>query len=71
VSLSELFTGPNRPLIVYHLMYGKRQTEPCPMCTMWIDGFNGIVDHVTQNAHFVIVSAADPAQLAAGRSSVS
>src|SRR5215467_15979291 len=39
VRLSELFTGPNRSLIIYHLMYGKRQTSPCPMCTMWIDGY--------------------------------
>jgi predicted dithiol-disulfide oxidoreductase (DUF899 family) len=59
VRLSELFSGPDRSLIVYHLMYGKSQTSPCPMCTMWIDGFNGIVDHVTQNADVVIVAAAD------------
>src|ERR1035438_9356685 len=38
VRLSELFTAPDRPLVVYHLMYGKKQTKPCPMCTMWIDG---------------------------------
>ena len=37
--LSELFTGPGRSLLVYQLMFGKLQTEPCPMCTMWIDGF--------------------------------
>ena len=36
VRLSDLFTGPNRPVVIYHLMYGKRQTNPCPMCTMWI-----------------------------------
>jgi predicted dithiol-disulfide oxidoreductase (DUF899 family) len=24
-------------LVVYEFMYGKRQTEPCEMCTMWID----------------------------------
>ena len=42
VRLSELFTAADRPLVVYHLMYGKAQTEPCPMCTQWIDGFNGI-----------------------------
>src|SRR4051812_4541158 len=35
VRLSELFTGPNRSLIIYHLMYGKKQTSPCPMCTAW------------------------------------
>jgi predicted dithiol-disulfide oxidoreductase (DUF899 family) len=25
VRLSELFTGPDRPLVIYHLMYGKAQ----------------------------------------------
>jgi predicted dithiol-disulfide oxidoreductase (DUF899 family) len=65
VSISELFTGPDRPLIIYHLMFGKRQTEACPMCTMWIDGFNGVAHHVAQNADLAIVAAAEPAVLRA------
>ena len=65
VRLSELFTGPDRSLIVYHFMFGKAQTTACPMCTMWIDGFNGIAHHVAQNADLVIVAAADPATLRA------
>jgi predicted dithiol-disulfide oxidoreductase (DUF899 family) len=63
--LSELFTAPDRPLIVYHFMYGKAQTEACPMCTQWIDGFNGIAHHLAQNADLVIAAAADPATLRA------
>ncbi|TJZ59394.1 DUF899 domain-containing protein [Streptomyces piniterrae] len=63
VGLSGLFTAPERPLIVYHLMYGKLQTAPCPMCTLWIDGFNGIAHHVARNADFVIAAAADPPAL--------
>ncbi|WP_455362395.1 DUF899 family protein [Streptomyces sp. SYSU K21746] len=59
VTLSELFTAPDRPLIVYHFMYGKLQTDPCPMCTMWIDGFNGIAHHIARNADFTIAAAAD------------
>ncbi len=59
VRLSELFSAPDRPLVVYHLMYGKAQTSPCPMCTMWIDGFNGIAHHVVQNADLAIVAATD------------
>ena len=59
VRLSELFTGPARSVVVYHLMYGKKQTDPCPMCTMWIDGFNGVAHHVAQNVDFVIAAAAD------------
>jgi predicted dithiol-disulfide oxidoreductase (DUF899 family) len=65
VRLRELFTAPDRPLIVYHLMYGKTQTTACPMCTMWIDGFNGVAHHIGQNADLVIVAAADPARLRA------
>src|SRR3954471_3046334 len=59
VRLSELFRGPDRSVIIYHLMYGKRQTSPCPMCTMWIDGYNGVSHHLAQNVDFAIAAAAD------------
>ena len=59
VRLSELFTLPDRALVIYHLMYGKKQTKPCPMCTAWIDGYNGVADHLAQNVNFAIVAAAD------------
>src|SRR5438046_1327768 len=49
VRLSQLFAAPGRALVVYHLMFGKLQSTPCPMCTMWIDGFNGVVQHLAQN----------------------
>jgi predicted dithiol-disulfide oxidoreductase (DUF899 family) len=65
VRLSELFTKPDRPLVVYHFMYGKKNTKPCPMCTLIIDGWNGIAHHVAQNVDVVIVAAADPAALRA------
>jgi len=59
VRLSELFTLPDRALVIYHLMYGKKQTKPCPMCTAWIDGFNGVADHLAQNMNLAIIAAAD------------
>jgi predicted dithiol-disulfide oxidoreductase (DUF899 family) len=59
VRLNELFTLPDRALVIYHFMYGKKQTKPCPMCTAWIDGFNGVADHLTQNINLAIVAAAD------------
>jgi predicted dithiol-disulfide oxidoreductase (DUF899 family) len=65
VRLSELFTAPNRSLVVYHFMYGKKQTKPCPMCTMWIDGWNGVAHHLAQNADVVVAAAADPKDLRA------
>jgi predicted dithiol-disulfide oxidoreductase (DUF899 family) len=65
VRLSELFSGPDRALVIYHLMYGKAQTTPCPMCTMWIDGYNGVERHLAQSLDFAIAAAADPAALRA------
>lgn len=59
VRLSQLFSGPGRSLVIYQLMFGKRQTTPCPMCTMWIDGFNGVAHHLAQNVDFAIAAAAD------------
>jgi predicted dithiol-disulfide oxidoreductase (DUF899 family) len=65
VRLSQLFSGPDRSLVVYHLMFGKLQTTPCPMCTMWIDGYNGVASHLDQNVDFVVAAAADLADLRA------
>ena len=59
VRLSELFTSPQRPLVIYHLMLGKSQTSACPMCTMWIDGFNGVAHHLAANVDFAVAAAAD------------
>ena len=65
VRMSELFTAPDRSLVIYHFMFGKTQTKPCPMCTAWIDAFNGVAHHLAQNVDLAIVAAADPAMLRA------
>ena len=65
VRLSELFTGPDRSVVIYHFMFGKKQTTACPMCTAWIDGYNGVAPHIVQNVDFAIVAAADPTTLRA------
>src|SRR4029078_13194699 len=59
VRLSELFTGPNRSLVIYQFMFGKKQTKACPMCTAWIDGYNGVAHHVAQKFTFLALSARD------------
>jgi predicted dithiol-disulfide oxidoreductase (DUF899 family) len=59
VKLSELFTATSRPLVIYHVMFGKQQVKPCPMCTMWIDGANAVAQHLAQNMDFAVVAAAD------------
>jgi predicted dithiol-disulfide oxidoreductase (DUF899 family) len=63
VRLSDLFTAPDRSLVMYHFMYGNKQTSPCPMCTAWIDSLNGIAHHLAQTVDLAIVAAADTATL--------
>lgn len=65
VHLSDLFTGPNRSVVIYHFMFGKAQNNPCPMCTMTIDALNGVGHHLAQNADVAIVAAAEPGPLRA------
>jgi predicted dithiol-disulfide oxidoreductase (DUF899 family) len=59
VALADLFTSADRPLIVYHFMYGKQQTSACPMCSMWMDGWNAVAHHLAENVDFVVASSAD------------
>ena len=59
VQLSQLFTGPNRSLVIYQFMYGKKQTKPCPMCTAWLDGANGVAHHLALLVGSAIRGGAD------------
>jgi predicted dithiol-disulfide oxidoreductase (DUF899 family) len=54
VRLGDLF-GDHRELMVVHNM-GVR----CAYCTLWADGFNGIVQHLESKAAFVVASPDDP-----------
>jgi len=65
VRLSELFSAPHRALVLYHLMYGKGEQTPCPLCIMWVDGYNAVAPHLLQNFDFAIVAAAEPAAIRA------
>lgn len=65
VWLSELFTAPDRSLVIYQMMFGKKQTTPCPMCTAWLDSWNGVTHHLAQNIDVAVVAAADPSTLRA------
>jgi len=56
VRLSGLFADPAKPLVVYQYMYGGAQKRPCPMCTLWIDGFNGVAHHLRQRVNFAVIA---------------
>jgi predicted dithiol-disulfide oxidoreductase (DUF899 family) len=64
VRLSELFSRGSE-LIVYHVMYWADDDEFCPMCSMWIDGLNGVAKHVEQRANIVVATRAPVEKLQA------
>jgi predicted dithiol-disulfide oxidoreductase (DUF899 family) len=43
---------------MYHIMYWQGDQEFCPMCSMWVDGWDGIAHHVAQNANIVAATLA-------------
>jgi predicted dithiol-disulfide oxidoreductase (DUF899 family) len=49
-SLSQLF-GAKKDLIIVHNMGAH-----CPYCTLWADGFNGVLQHLEDRAAFAVVS---------------
>ncbi len=57
--LEELFDDPQKPLVLLHFMYGKKQEQPCPMCTLWADGYERIVPHLEQRMNFAVVVAGE------------
>jgi predicted dithiol-disulfide oxidoreductase (DUF899 family) len=56
VRLSRLF-GDKDHLFVIHNMGAT-----CPYCTLWADGFNGILPHLEDRAAFVVSTPDSPAQ---------
>ena len=61
LALSQLFERPDQTVVLLHFMFGKQQTQPCPMCTLWADGYDGIVPHLRQRVSFAVVVAGDVA----------
>ena len=59
VKLSALF-GKKNELILIHNMGSS-----CPYCTMWADGFNGLVHHLEDRAAFAVESADAPKTISA------
>jgi predicted dithiol-disulfide oxidoreductase (DUF899 family) len=55
VHLSELFCDKEYLFVIHNMGAG------CRYCTLWADGFNGILPHIENRAAFVVASPDDPA----------
>ena len=56
VTLLDLFSGKDRLLAIHNMGQG------CRYCTLWADGFNGILGHL-ESAMSVVLLSRDPPQL--------
>jgi predicted dithiol-disulfide oxidoreductase (DUF899 family) len=63
VALGGLFRDPGKPLVLMHFMFGGSQKNPCPMCTLWADGYDGVIPHLEQRVNFAVVVAGDLATM--------
>lgn len=61
--LSQLFGEGKSELIVQHMMFAPGWEKGCPMCSMWVDGFDGLTPHLEDKASFVIVARAPLSKL--------
>jgi len=54
VSLSSLFGDQERLILVHNM------GRDCSYCTMWADGFTGLLPHLSSRAAFVLTSPDEP-----------
>ncbi len=55
VKLSELFAAQDKLLAIHNMGQG------CRYCTLWADGFNGLLSHLENALSVVVLSKDDPA----------
>ncbi len=63
VTMSSLFEGDNNELIVIHMMFDPEADRGCPMCSLWVDGYNAIVPHMAKKVNLVVVAKAELSKL--------
>ena len=56
VKLSELFAPGKDTLAIYSFMYGPEVALPCTGCTHFLDGLEGMVQHITQRINLAVVA---------------
>ena len=67
LQFADLF-GPHDTLVTYTWMFGPQRPRPCPMCTAFLDAFDGPVRHIVQRVGFAVLGRSPVArQLAFAR----
>ena len=56
LKLSDLFRPGMDTLAIYSFMYGPERELPCTGCTHFLDGLEGMVQHITQRINLAVVA---------------
>ena len=56
LKLSDLFKPGKDTLAIYSFMYGPERELPCTGCTHFLDGLEGMVQHITQRINLAVVA---------------
>ena len=56
LKLSDLFKPGIDTLAIYSFMYGPERELPCTGCTHFLDGLDGMVQHITQRINLAVVA---------------
>jgi predicted dithiol-disulfide oxidoreductase (DUF899 family) len=56
LELSDLFKPGIDTLAIYSFMYGPERELPCTGCTHFLDGLEGMVQHITQRINLAVVA---------------
>ena len=56
VKLSEMFAPGQHTLAIYSFMYGPETELPCTGCTHFLDGLDGMAQHIVQRVSLAVVA---------------
>ena len=56
--LSELFAEGRDELLVEHVMFAPEAEKGCPMCSLWVDGLDGVAHHLEDRVALAVVARA-------------
>lgn len=58
LTFSELFAEGQDTLVVYCLMFRPEQETACPMCSGFLDSFDGVVNHLKEQVSVAVLAKA-------------
>jgi len=63
VTLADMF-GDKQTLITYSWMFGPERERPCPMCTNFLGGLNGVAADLEQNVALAVIARSPVSRMA-------